>query len=96
MPSEADDAVETDGRRGSCAGPETPVGSRSLKAAAPGLTGEICFRGIGPKFKARGVTYRDLAKLARLGYLTRTGEGRYAVYYRLAASHPRQASAPYD
>jgi hypothetical protein len=47
------------------------------------ITGEICFRWIGDKFKAKGVTYHDLAALARLGYLQRSGEGRYAVYYRI-------------
>ena len=51
------------------------------KAVEPHLTGEISF---GPEFKAEGVTYHDLAKLCRLGYLIRTGEGRYVVYYRLA------------
>ena len=45
------------------------------------LTGEISF---GPEFKAEGVTYHDLAKLARLSYLVKTGEGRYVVYYLLA------------
>ena len=47
------------------------------------ITGEVCFKWIGDEFKTKGVTYRDLAALARLGYLERTGEGRYAVYYRI-------------
>ena len=47
------------------------------------ITGEVCFKWIGDEFKAKGVTYRDLAALARLGYLVRSGEGRYAVYYRI-------------
>jgi hypothetical protein len=59
------------------------IALEACKAVGPTVTGEICFRWIGAEFKSKGVTYHDLAKLARLGYLTRTGEGRYAVYYRL-------------
>jgi hypothetical protein len=47
------------------------------------ITGEICFGWISEKFRKKGVSYRDLATLARLGYLRRTGEGRYTVYYRI-------------
>jgi hypothetical protein len=53
----------------------------ACRAARETITGEVCYRWIGADFKAKGVTYRDLAALARLGYLRRTGEGRYAVYY---------------
>jgi hypothetical protein len=56
---------------------------KACHVVGPTLTGEICFGWIPEKFKAKGVTYRDLAKLARLGYLKRTGEGRYCVYYRV-------------
>jgi DNA-binding IclR family transcriptional regulator len=56
------------------------------------LTGEICFLSIGQKFKAKSVTYRDLAALARLGYLKRTGEGRYCVYYRIVALTKKKGS----
>jgi hypothetical protein len=55
----------------------------ACRSASPLLTGEICFRSISPELKVKGVTYHDLAKLARLGYLARTNEGRYCVYYRL-------------
>jgi hypothetical protein len=63
--------------------PKLQLALKACNAAEPQLTGEICFSGIGKKFKAKGVTYRDLAALARLGYLERTGEGRYCVYYRI-------------
>jgi hypothetical protein len=63
--------------------PKLQLALNACRAAGPMLTGEICLRSISPQFKAKGVTYHDLAKLARLGYLTRTGEGRYAVCYRL-------------
>jgi hypothetical protein len=63
--------------------PRLRLALAACEAVGPTITGEICFRDIRPEFKAKGVTYRDLAKLARLGYLTRTGEGRYAVYYRI-------------
>jgi hypothetical protein len=56
---------------------------KACHAVGPTITEEICFRWIGEKFKVKGVTYRDLAALARLGYLKRTGEGRYCVYYRI-------------
>jgi hypothetical protein len=57
---------------------------KACHAVGPTITEEICFAWIGKKFKAKGVTYRDLAALARLGYLERSGEGRYCVYYRIA------------
>jgi hypothetical protein len=63
--------------------PKLKLALDACKAVEPTITGEICFHWIGAEFKAKGVTYHDLAKLARLGYLTRTNEGRYAVYYRL-------------
>ena len=63
--------------------PKLELALDACHAVGPTLIGEICFDRIGKKFKAKGVTYRDLAKLARLGYLDRTGEGRYCVYYRI-------------
>jgi hypothetical protein len=63
--------------------PKLQMALDACRAVGPTITGEICFRNISPEFKAKGVTYHDLAKLARLGYPTRTGEGRYVVYYRL-------------
>jgi hypothetical protein len=65
--------------------PKLQLALDACRAVGPTITGEICFRWIGPEFKAKGVTHHDLAKLARVGYLTRTREGRYAVYYRLSA-----------
>jgi hypothetical protein len=59
-------------------------------AAKPLLTGEITFRCIGDEFKAKGVTYHDLAARARRGYLQRSAKGRYTVYYRLVG--PRQTT----
>jgi hypothetical protein len=64
--------------------PRLRLALEACQAVGWTITGEVCFRWIGEKFKAQGVTYRDLAALARLGYLVRSGEGRYAVYYRLA------------
>ena len=55
----------------------------ACRAVRASITGEVRYRWIGADFKAKGVTYRDLAALARLGYLRRSGEGRYAVYYRV-------------
>jgi hypothetical protein len=55
----------------------------ACRAVRGSLTGEVCYRWIGADFKARGVTYRDLAALACRGCLRRTGKGRHAVYYRL-------------
>jgi hypothetical protein len=60
----------------------------ACRAATPLLTGEVCFRSIGVDFKKRGVTYRDLAALARLGYLQKSGTGRYVVYYRIVEQPP--------
>jgi hypothetical protein len=72
--------------------PKLRLALDACRAVGPTITGEICFRWICPEFKAKGVTYHDLAKLARLGYLTRTREGRYAVYYCPARpKHPRAA-----
>lgn len=39
--------------------------------------GEICFRAIPKEYKARGVTYHDLAVLESLGYLAGTGDASY-------------------
>jgi hypothetical protein len=63
--------------------PRLQMALDACHAVGPSLTGEICFRWIGEAFRAKGVTYRDLAMLARRGYLRRTGQGRYTVYYRL-------------
>jgi hypothetical protein len=63
--------------------PNLRLALKACNAVGPTLTGEICFAWIGEKFKEKGVTYRDLAALARLGYLERSGEGRYCVYYRI-------------
>jgi hypothetical protein len=72
--------------------PKLQLALEACRAVGPSITGELCFRWIGPEFKVKGVTYHDLAKLARLGYLTRTCEGRCAVYYRLAPpKRPRAA-----
>ena len=57
--------------------------SRRVAPWAGTITGEICFHWISDEFKAKGITYRDLAVLAQLGYLQTTREGRYAVYYRI-------------
>jgi hypothetical protein len=37
---------------------------KACHAVGPTITGEICFAWIGQKFRAKGVTYRDLAALA--------------------------------
>jgi hypothetical protein len=63
--------------------PRLQLALDACRAVGPTLTGEICFSWIGEEFKAMGVTYRDLAMLARRGYLRQTGRGRYATYYRL-------------
>ena len=65
---------------------------KACHAVGPTLTEEICVDWIGEKFKAKGVTYRDLAVLARLDYLKRTGEGRYCVYYRIVALTKKKGS----
>jgi hypothetical protein len=70
--------------------PKLQLALEACRAAGRTITGEICFRWISPQFKAKGVTYHDLAKLARLGYLIRTGEGRYAIYNRLTTTGQRQ------
>ena len=51
--------------------PRLRLALEACRAATGTITGEVCFRSIGADFKARGVTYRDLAALARLGYLRR-------------------------
>jgi hypothetical protein len=50
--------------------PKLRLALDACRAVGPTITGEICFRWIGPEFKAKCVTYHDLATLARLGYLT--------------------------
>ncbi len=64
--------------------PELKLALAACKAAPPLLTGEITFRCIDDRYKVQGVTYHQLTQLARLGYLIRSAEGRYCVYYRLA------------
>src|SRR5262245_52516751 len=70
--------------------PKLRLALKACHAVGWTIAGEICFRSIGQKFKTKGVTYRDLAALARLGYLVRSGEGRYCVYYRIARPSKRR------
>lgn len=49
--------------------------------------GDFNWAAIGIEYKEFGVTYRDLAVLAKRGYLTRTGRGQQ-VYYRLVRAKP--------
>jgi hypothetical protein len=63
---------------------ELRLALEACMAAMPLLTGEITFRYVDKRYKAQGVTYHQLAQLARLGYKTRSAEGRYGVYYRVA------------
>jgi hypothetical protein len=70
--------------------PRLQLALEACHAAEPLLTGEINFRCISDEFKAKGVTYHDLAALARRGYLERSAEGRYTVYDRLVG--PRQTT----
>jgi hypothetical protein len=74
--------------------PKLQLALDACRAVGWTITGEICFRWIGKDFKAKGVTHRDLAMLARRGYLRKTGEMRCAVYYRLADQRGTMAKTP--
>jgi hypothetical protein len=67
--------------------PELRPALAACKAADQLLTGEITFWCINNHYMIQGVTYHQLAQLARLGHLIPSAEGRYGVYYRLASSH---------
>jgi hypothetical protein len=79
--------------------PRLQLALDACRAVGWTITGDICFAWIGKEFKAKGVTYRDLAMLAHRGYLRRTGQMRSAVFYRLvdqqntAAKKPRRSNA---
>lgn len=64
--------------------PEIPANLQSALEACRACartspTGEISFRAIPQEYKDKGVVHHDLAKLEKLGYLTRIDQGLYVL-----------------
>ncbi len=65
----------------------TPELAYALEAcrAVPSIAQDLCYYWIEDKYKQGGVRPHHLRQLAKLGYLTRTGDARGGnrAYYRL-------------